>query len=134
MDRQAEHRPLTAGIQADGDRVDGLGELSEFWFWYPHGSGLVAAHPSTSRHPMKRDPMKTEVLILNAPTLSLSVPALVVGASSIIDVVGVNIRAAVWILCLASLPAERPYPLYRILHRQLEARRTHFQGNRCPRQ
>ena len=26
MDRQAEHRPLTAGIQADGDRVDGLGE------------------------------------------------------------------------------------------------------------
>ena len=39
---------------------------------------------------MKRHPMKTEILILNAPTLLLSVPALVFGASSIIDVVGLT--------------------------------------------
>ena len=54
---------------------------------------------------MKRHPMKTEVLILNAPTLSVSVPALVLGASSIIDVVGVSPQRFgfyVSLLCLLS--------------------------------
>ena len=55
---------------------------------------------------MKRHPMKTEVLILNAPTLSLSVPALVFGAFSIITVVGLTSRQPfgfyVVLLCLLS--------------------------------
>lgn len=54
---------------------------------------------------MKRQLMKTEVLILNAPTLSLSVPALVLGASSIVDVVGVSPQRFgfyVSLLCLLS--------------------------------
>ena len=54
---------------------------------------------------MKRHQMKTEELILNAPTLSLSVPALVLGASSIIDVVEVSPQRFgfyVSLLCLLS--------------------------------
>ena len=54
---------------------------------------------------MKRHPMKTEVLILNAPTLSLSVPALVFGAFSIITVVAFSAPRTgllVSLLCLLS--------------------------------